>query len=185
MKNGHTMPLKLSKTVGGLAQPPTKRAKIGSSIWFDLINPNPANALFRARTRKFRGSDSATDLLNGVAEERDSQDRLRDDLLEIVYECFVADWGTWDEDGNATALRDDDGEMVPCTLDNFKAMVQEVEGGEYLFTALIAIVRNSVWFKVKQTAEEKNSLRPSPRPSTAPTARRTRKSPRAARASNS
>lgn len=171
--------LKLSKTVGGLNVPPTKRARF-ETMWIDLIYSSPANPLFRARTVKYKDVESIDDLISNKTQERDKDGLIRKDLIEIVFDCWVADWGGWSEpdengDRKSVPLLDDTGNEVELTLENFEAVIREVEGGEYLFVELIRICQTAAWFKIAQTGEEKNFLRGSPEPSTKASSPRTRK----------
>lgn len=173
--------LKLNNTVGGVKLPPTKRLKLGDSLWVDLIHANPANQLFRERMVKYKGVKSIEDLLKDNTEERDENDKIRADLVEILFDLCVHDWGSWEKHDDptkprkATKLYDDDGNGVPCTLTNFTQVVTEVDGGEEVFFGIMRVFRNQAWFNIKQTEEEKNFLRPSPPQSTRATSRPIRK----------
>lgn len=166
--------LKLSKTVGGLKTPPTRRAKF-ETIWIDLIHASPANQVFRKRVAQYKDIKSVEELITDRTNDRDADDKIRMDLIEIVFNCWVYAWGGWDENGEATDLFDDGGDPVECTLDNFAQVVREIDGGEDLFFALLKICQQKAWFMAQQSEEEKNFLRPSPQPSTEGTSRRTRK----------
>lgn len=174
----------LKRTVGGLHVPPTRRAKF-ETLWLDLLYPSPANPIFRAKTAKYKGIDSVDQLIADRSNDRDENGKIRNDLIEIIFDCCVHEWGTWSEAGEATPLYDDDsGEVVDCTLENFTYVVRECEGGEELLFEIIGRFQQAAWFKIQQAAEEKNFLRPSRRvsaPATSSSTPRGRKRGRAAK----
>lgn len=167
--------LKLKNTVGGVAMPPTKRLKIGSTIWIDIIHANPANQLFRARMAEYKGVSSIDEVLGDRSKDRDDRDKIRSDLAELIFNCCIQDWGGWDKDGKACALFDDNGDPVECTQENFVEIVRDVEGGEQVFYEVHRVFKNQAWFKVKQSDQEKNFLSPSRQQSTKEAVQRTRK----------
>lgn len=171
----------LGSTVGGLVIPPTKRRKL-ETMWVDLIHMSPTNPLFRARAEKYDGKNPFEAIMAARDNVRDDDDRIKVDLIETVFNVCVKDWGGWGEKGEAEPLKDGKtGKVVPCTLENFTVVVREVEGGENLFFDLLNTINNHAWFKIKQSEEEKNFLRPSPAPSTAATKRPTRRGRKAQR----
>ena len=167
--------LKLGNTVGGLKTSPTRRAKF-DTMWLDLMNPSPSSQVFRERAKKYKGATTPQDLISNMENERDKDDKIRKDLIELIYDLCVYDWGGWDEDGKACPLFDEDGNEVECNLENFTEVIREVEGGEDLMYALMQIFQNTAWFKIKQSEEEKNFLSVSAPSSAAAPSRRTRKS---------
>lgn len=166
--------MKLSKTVGGLFVPPTKRVKF-NSLWVDLIHSSPANQTFRERTSRYKDVENIEALLTNRDNYREEDGSITEQLLNIVFDCWIHDWGGWDENGKACPLYDDEGEEVPCTIENFTEVVNEHEGGEHLFYEIMNIAQKDAWFRAAQSEEEKNFLRPSQRPSSKATNPPTRK----------
>ncbi len=155
----------LSSTVGALYMPATKRKKF-PTMWVDLIHAHPANQLFRTRAKKFKNPEGVQAFVQQIGESLDDEDKLKEDLVEMMFTCFMHDWGSWvlDENDRSTAapLYFEDGQVCHCTLENAITVFREVEGGVHLFFALYDCIRNQAFFQMKQSEEEKNFLLPLP-----------------------
>lgn len=176
----------LSNAVGGLYLPPTKRKKF-ETIWVDMIHPHPANQLFRKRALEFKDPSSVQAFVTQIGDATDDEGKLKDEIVKMMFDCFIHDWGGWEtnEDGRkyAVPLYFDNGDECICTFENAKTIFREVDGGAHLFFALYDTIRNTAFFQVKQTEEEKNFLRLLPAPPSSETGKSTQSARKQARIS--
>lgn len=180
--NGKATKNTLKAAVGGLSLPPTERLEL-DTIWIDMIIPNQGNQLFRARILDLRerGYD-LSDVKFDADSMIDADGKISEKMIDLIHTCFVHDWGDWDENGKAQPLYDDDGEVSPCSLENFKTVVRDFEGGDSLFLAIQGHVIKTTMGKIAKAEEEKNSSGTSRAPRSKVTRRSTRKGQKQARA---
>lgn len=151
----------ITSAVGGLKLPPTDFLDL-DTIWIEMIIPNQANQLFRARMMELRdrGIDINTVKFD-MASSIDDDGKMSEKMITVIHTCFIKSWGDWDAKGNRQTLYDDDGDVSECTLENFTDVVRNYEGGDALFLAIQEEVIKKSAAKVVKAGLEKNSSRTS------------------------
>lgn len=181
--NGAGKPL-LEAAIGSLHIDTTERLDLGK-VWVDLLIPNPANQTFRARARKMKDEmDALKDLTAAnIAGVIDADGQFTDDVIRLIHEIYIEDWGGYDAKGEPCPLYDANGDEVPCTFDNFRSVVCDMDGGGAFFMAIQQHIAVMNLDKTNRAVLEKNSFTTLPAQRASAVSRPTRKGRKQERAS--
>jgi len=173
--NGKSYP-SLKAAVSSLHVQDTELLELGS-IWVELAAPNPANQSFRASIRKLKDQLAVLQNVDGtdISAVIDDEGNFSNDVIEVIHAMYIEDWGGYNDAGERCPLYDEDGEVAECTLENFKAVVCDMEGGGDLFMAIQKHIATMADSKAMAASAEKNSSNALPAPSASAASRPTRK----------